>query len=98
MLGTETRLIMSFAYKRCRGAIQSVKIRPGADRGPDHELLFIEFRLMLKIVWETTRQFTYYHNHIPCEYTVKGRNRLQALGLVDSLKNYGQGLATSHRR
>ena len=33
------------------------KIRPGADYGSDHELLIAKFRLKLKKVGKTTRQF-----------------------------------------
>ena len=35
----------------------SAKTRPGADCGPDHELLIAKFRLKLKKVGKTTRPF-----------------------------------------
>ena len=36
---------------------KSVKTRPGADCGSDHELLIAKFRLKLKKVGKTTRPF-----------------------------------------
>ena len=44
---------------RWRSSIKSAKIRPGADCGPDHELLIAKFRLKLKKVGKTTRPFRY---------------------------------------
>ena len=35
------------------------KIRPGADCGSDHELLFAKFRLKLKKVGKSTKLFRY---------------------------------------
>ena len=43
--------------QRWRSSIQSTKPRPGADCGSDHELLIAKFRLKLKKVGKTTRQF-----------------------------------------
>ena len=54
MVNTEIRLIIFFAAKEY---IQSAKTRPGADCGSDHELLIAKFRLKLKKVGKTTRQF-----------------------------------------
>ena len=45
--------------------IQSVKTRPGADYGSDHELLIAKFRLKLKKVGKTTRPFRYDLNQTP---------------------------------
>ena len=42
-----------------RSSIQSAKIRPGADRGSNHELLIVKYRLKLKKVGKTTRPFRY---------------------------------------
>ena len=63
-------------------SIQSVKIRPGADCGSDHELLIAKFRLKLKKVENTTRPFRYDLNHIPYDYTVEVNNRFKGLDLV----------------
>ena len=45
--------------QRWRSAIQSAKIRLGADCGSDHKLLIAKFRLKLKEVGKTTRPFRY---------------------------------------
>ena len=60
-----------------RSSIQSVKTRPGADCGSDHELLIAKLRLKLKKVGETTRPFRYDLNQIPYDYTVEVRNRFK---------------------
>ena len=66
-----------------RSSIQSVKIRPGADCGSDHQLLIAKFRLKSKKEGKTTRQFKYDLNQIPHDYTVKVTNRFKGLDLVD---------------
>ena len=63
--------------------IQSVKTRPGADYGSDHELLIAKFRLKLKKVGKTTRPFMYDLNQIPYDYTVEVTNRIKRLDLID---------------
>ena len=45
--------------QRWRSSIQSAKTRPGADYGSDNEFLIAKFRLKLKKVGKTTRQFRY---------------------------------------
>ena len=47
-----------------RGSIQSVKTRPGADCGSDHQLLIEKFRLKLKKAGKSTRQLRYGLNQI----------------------------------
>ena len=69
MVDTESRLIIFFAAKDGE-AIQSAKIRLGADYGSDHELLIAKFRLKLKKVGKTTRPFRDDLNQIPYNYTV----------------------------
>ena len=39
--------------------MESAKTRPGADHGSDHQILIVDFRLKLKKVGKTTRQFRY---------------------------------------
>ena len=51
--------------QRWRSSVQSVKPRPGADCGSEHELLIANFRLKLKKVVKTTRPFRYDLNEIP---------------------------------
>ena len=50
--------------------MQSTKTRPG-------------FRLKLKKVGKTTRQFKYDLNQIPYDYTVEVRNRFKGLDLIN---------------
>ena len=69
--------------QRWRGSIQSMKTRPGADCGSDHELLIAKFRLKLKKVGKTTRPFRYDLNQISYDYTVEIRNRFKGLDLID---------------
>ena len=64
-------------------SIQSAKTRPGADCGPDHELLIAKFRIKLEKVGETTIPFRYDLNQIPYDYTVEGGNRFKGLDLID---------------
>ena len=49
----------------------------------DCELLIAKFRLKLKKVWKTTRQFRYGLNQIPYDYAVELRNRFKGLDLID---------------
>ena len=84
--------------QRWRNSIQSAKIRQGADRGSDHELLIAKFRLKLKKVGKTTRPFRYDPNKIPSNYTAEVTNRFTGLDLIDCLKNYGWSFMTLYRR
>ena len=68
--------------QRWRSSILSAKTRPGADGGPDHELLIAKFRLKLKKVGKTTRPFRYDLNQIPYDYTVEVTNRFRGLCLI----------------
>ena len=65
--------------------LQSVKTRPEADCGSDHELCIAKFRLKLKKVGKTTMPFRYDLNQIPYDYTVEVTNRFKGLDLVDRL-------------
>ena len=69
--------------QRWRSTIQSAKTRTGADCSSGHELLIAKFRLKLKKVGNTTRPFKYDLNQILYDYTVKVRNRLKGLDLID---------------
>ena len=68
---------------RWKSSIQSTRTIPGADCGSDHEHLIAKFRLKLKKVGKTTRQFRYDLNQIPYDYTVEVRNRLKGPNLRD---------------
>ena len=65
--------------------------------GSDHEFLIAKFRLQLKKVGKTTRQFKYDLNQIPDDYTVKVRNRFNGLDLIECLMTYGQRFMTLYR-
>ena len=65
--------------------MQSAKTRPGADCGPDHELLIAKFRLKLKKVGKITRSFRYALNQIPYDYTMEVTNRFKGLDLIDKV-------------
>ena len=60
---------MFFAAKD-REALQSAKIRHGADCDSYHQLFIIKFRLKLKRVGKTSRPLRYDLNQIPYDYTV----------------------------
>ena len=64
--------------------IVSKKKRPDADNGSYHDPLIANFRLMLKKVGKTIRQFMYVLNQIPNEYTVEVMNRFKGLDLIDN--------------
>ena len=63
--------------------LYTVETRPGADCGSDHEVLIAKFRLKLKKVGKTTRQFRYDLNQIPNDYTVEVRERFKGLDLIE---------------
>ena len=69
--------------QRWRSSIQSVKTKPGADCGSDHEIFIAKFRPIWKKVRKTTRPFRYDLNQIPYDYTVEVRNRFKGLDLID---------------
>ena len=84
--------------QRWRSSIQSVKTRPGADCGSDHELLIAKFRLKLKKVGKTASPFRNYLNQIPYDFTVEVTNRFKGLDLIECLKNYGWRFMTLYSR
>ena len=57
--------------------LYTVKTRPGADCGSDHELLIAKFRLKLNKVGKTSISFRYDLNQIPNYYTVEVTNRFK---------------------
>ena len=59
------------------------KNKTGAECDSNHELLITKFRLKLKKVEKTTRQFRYDLNQIPYNYIVEGTNRFKGLDLID---------------
>ena len=79
------RLIILFVAKdgKVLYSQQKKKKETGANYGTDHELLIAKFRLKLKKVGKTTRQFRYDLNQIPYDYTVEEINRFKGLDLID---------------
>ena len=63
--------------------MQSAKTRPRADYVSDHQLLIAKFRLELKKVGKTTRQFSYDLYQFPYDYTVEVMNRFKILDPAD---------------
>ena len=86
MVNTKVRLIKFFASKDGEALYSQQKTRLGADCGSDHELLIAKFRLKLKKVGETTRQFRYDLNQIPYDdYTEEVTIRVKGLDLIDQV-------------
>ena len=82
MVNTEIRLILFFAAKEGE-ALYSQQKQVQELTGSDHELLITKFRLKLKKVGKTARQFRNDLNQIPYDYTVEVRNRLKGLDVID---------------
>ena len=86
MVNTKVRLIKFFASKDGEALYSQQKTRLGADCGSDLKLLIAKFRLKLKKVGETTRQFRYDLNQIPYDdYTEEVTIRVKGLDLIDQL-------------
>ena len=96
MVNNKIKLIIFFAAKD-EQALQSLKTRPGADCGSDHELLIAKFRVNLRKVGKTTRLFRYDPSQIPYVYRVEVANRFKGLALIECLKNYRWGFRTLYR-
>ena len=63
--------------------LYTVKTRPGADCGSDHELLIAKLGLKLKEVGKTTRPLGQDLFQIPYDYTVEVTNRFKGLDLKE---------------
>ena len=77
MVHTEFRSIVFFVAKG--QFLQSVKTRPGAYCGSDHELLIAKFRLKLKKRGKTFTPFRNDLNQIPYDYTVEVTSKIQGI-------------------
>jgi exonuclease III len=69
--------------RRWKSSITSVKTRPGADCGTDHELLLACFRIKLKQHHKPTHTAKPDLQNIPYKYKVEVKNRFDALNLID---------------
>ena len=83
MVNTEIRLIVFFAAKDGEALYSQQKQDQELTVGSDDEFLIAKFRLKLKKVGKTTRQFRYDLNQIPYDYTVEVKNRFKPLDLID---------------
>ena len=92
MVNTEIRLIIFFAAKDGEALYSQqkqdqeliwFKMKTKMICGSDHQLLIAKFRLKLKKVGKSTRQFRYDLNQISYDYTVEVRNRFKGLDLID---------------
>ena len=79
----QNQIDYAICSQRRSSSIQSVKSRPGADSGSDHEFHVAKFRIKLKKVGKATRPFSYDLNQIPYDYTIEVKNRFKGLDLVD---------------
>ncbi|CAF3528318.1 unnamed protein product [Adineta steineri] len=68
--------------RRWKSSITSVKTRPGADCGTDHELLLACFRIKLKQHQKSTQTSKPDLQNIPYKYKVAVKNRFDALNLI----------------
>ena len=98
MANIEIRLIRLFATKDEEALYSQQKKKTGADLESDHELLIAKFKIKLKKVRETTRQFRYDLNQIPYNHTVEVTNRFEGLDLIECLINYALRFVTLYRR
>ncbi|CAF1389444.1 unnamed protein product, partial [Didymodactylos carnosus] len=69
--------------RRWKSSITSIKTRPGADCGTDHELLLASFRIKLKHHHKSTQTTKPDLQNIPYKYKVAVKNRFNALNLID---------------
>ena len=84
MVSIKIRLIIFCTDEDGEALYSQQKKRPDADNGSYHDPLIANFRLMLKKVGKTIRQFMYVLNQIPNEYTVEVMNRFKGLDLIDN--------------
>ena len=84
MVSIEIRLII-FSAAKDGEALYCQQKQDQELTGSNHELLIAKFRLKLKKVGKTTRQFRYDLNEIPYDYTVEVTNRFKGLYLIGRL-------------
>ncbi|XP_064145799.1 craniofacial development protein 2-like [Loxodonta africana] len=69
--------------RRWKSSISSVRTRPGADCGTDHQLLICKFKLKLKKIRESPQESKYDLEYIPPEFRDHLKNRFDALNTSD---------------
>jgi len=86
-------------YNICTTLVKIVIMREVIHvQGRGYMGLCCQIRLKLKNVGKTTRPFRYDLNQILYDYTVKVKNRLKGLDLIECLMNYGRRFVTLYRR
>ena len=98
MVNTKIKLIIFFAAKDGEAVYSQAKQDRELTVAQIMNSFIAKFRLKLKKVGKTTRPFRYDLNQIPYDYTVKVRNRLKGLDLIECLMNYGWRYVTLCRR
>ena len=83
MVNTEIRLIILFAAKDGEALYSQQKQDQELTVAQIMNSFIAKFRLKLKKVGKTTRQFRYDLNQIPYDYTVEEINRFKGLDLID---------------
>ena len=78
---TKNQIDYFLCPKRWRNSVTSVKTRPGADCGTDHQLLVAKIVVRLKTKKRKAVPTRYDIDNIPEEYTMETENRFKALFL-----------------
>ena len=84
MVSTKIRLII-FATKDGEALYSQQKQNWELTVAQIHKLLIAKFKLKLKKVGKTTRQFRYDLNQIPFSYTMEVRNIFKGLDMLDRM-------------
>ena len=98
MVNTKIRLIILFAAKDGEVLCSQLKQDLELTVAQIMNSLLPNSDLNWRKVGKTTRQFSYYLNQIPYDYTVEVTNRFTWLDLIECLKNYGWRFVTLYRR
>ena len=98
MVNTKLRLIIFFAAKDGEALYSQQKQDWELTVAQIMNFLLQNSDLRLKKVRKTTRPLRYDLNQIPYNYTVKVRNRVKGIDLIEYLMNYGRRFVTLYRR
>ncbi|XP_049739840.1 craniofacial development protein 2-like [Elephas maximus indicus] len=72
-----------YGKRRWKSSISSVRTRPGADCGTDHQLLICKFKLKLKKIRASLQEPKYELEYIPPEFRDRLKNRCDTLNTSD---------------
>ena len=76
-------MIAFFGFKDGEALYKSAQTRLGVDRGSDHEIFIVKFRLKLKKLGKTTKSYSYDFNKIPYNYTMRVTNKFKVLDMLE---------------